>query len=272
MLGEALPAVREAIRESETGLAHPASAGRFRTPAGNAGIYETSSAPQSCSLTATSACQGPLSKISTYFSEAPDDQSQEVLEIASGVGPGLALSENGPCLVGGTVTLDDISFTTKIAIHSGGNAIAPYRCVALLDTGSPQTFIRCDVLDHMFLVAVIYLLRASGLSTPSSPIPGVGFGGLEPPTERAVLGGLPFTSANFGHFRTDGPRMRIVDLSAPSRSLVARVSASVATVDRCPGRGGTLPVADNGFDSVFAVPTEVGKGSPEAPAAATAIA
>ena len=55
----------------------------------------------------------------SYFSDAPADQSQEVLEIASGVGPGLALSEHGPCLVGGTATLDDVSFTTRFAIHSG---------------------------------------------------------------------------------------------------------------------------------------------------------
>ena len=40
LLGEVLSAVCEAIRESETGLAHPASAGRSRTPTGNAGIHE----------------------------------------------------------------------------------------------------------------------------------------------------------------------------------------------------------------------------------------
>ena len=50
------------------------------------------------------------------------------------------------------MTLDDVSFTTKVAINSGGDAIAPYRYVALLDTGSPQTFIRRDVLDRMLLV------------------------------------------------------------------------------------------------------------------------
>ena len=65
----------------------------------------------------------PLSEFSTYFSDAPADQSQEVVEIASGVGPGLALSERGPCLVGGTVTLliNDVSFTTKFAKHSRGD-------------------------------------------------------------------------------------------------------------------------------------------------------
>ena len=121
LIGEALSAVREEIRDSETGLANPASTGRFRTPTGSAGIHEISSAPQSCSLTTASACQGPPWEFPTYFSDAPADQSQEVLEIASGVGPGLALSEHGPCLVGGTVTLDDVSFTTKFAVHGGGD-------------------------------------------------------------------------------------------------------------------------------------------------------
>ena len=115
--GEAFSAVREEIRDSETGLANPASVGRFRTPTGNAGIHEISSAPESCSLTAASACQGPPQEFPTYFSDAPADQSQEVLEIASGVGPGLALSEHGPCLVGGTVTLDDVSCTTKLQMR-----------------------------------------------------------------------------------------------------------------------------------------------------------
>ena len=43
------------------------------------------------------------------------------MEIAPVVGPGLAMSEHGPCLVGGTVTLDDVSFTTKFAVHGGGD-------------------------------------------------------------------------------------------------------------------------------------------------------
>ena len=40
LLGEALSAVREEIRDCETGLANPASAGRVRTPTGNTGIHE----------------------------------------------------------------------------------------------------------------------------------------------------------------------------------------------------------------------------------------
>ena len=48
----------------------------------------------------------------------------------------------------------------------------------------------------------ICLIRACGLNTPSSPIPGVDLGRLliVPRTESAVLGGLPFTSAVFLRF------------------------------------------------------------------------
>ena len=60
LVGEALSAVCEAIRDSETGLAHLASVGPFRTPTEKTGIHKISSAPQSCSFTAASACQGPL--------------------------------------------------------------------------------------------------------------------------------------------------------------------------------------------------------------------
>ena len=48
--------------------------------------------------------------------------------------------------------------------------------------------------------------------------------------------------------------MRIDDLSAPSGSFVARRSVSVATVDRCPGRGKIVPAAGNAFGSVLPYP------------------
>ena len=69
-------------------------------------------------------------------------------EIASGVGPGLALSEHGPCLVGGTMTLDDVSFTTRFAVHSGEDV------TEVRGAPRPQTFIRRNVFDRMLLVAV----------------------------------------------------------------------------------------------------------------------
>ena len=68
------------------------------------------------------------------------------------VDPSLTVPEHGPCLVDGIIPLDDAFFTTKIAVHRGANALAPYGCVALLDTGPPHTFIRRDILDRMLSV------------------------------------------------------------------------------------------------------------------------
>ena len=96
-------------------------------------------------------------KVSTCFSDAPADSSPEVLAVTPGVDPSLALPEHGPCLFGGIITLDDASFTTKVAVHSGANTLAPCGCVALLDTGSPQTFVRHDVLDRMLSVGAAFV-------------------------------------------------------------------------------------------------------------------
>ena len=202
LLGEALSAVREETRDRETGLAHPVSPGQFRTPTGNAGILEISSAPQSCSCTAASACQVPPSEFWTYFSDVQADQSQEGLEIASVVGPGLAPLDHGPCLVGSTVTMDDVSFFTKLVIHSGGEAIAPYRCMALVDTGSPQIFIRRDVLDRMLLVAA----ASAACERPCSPRSWGGFGESDPlPTPGSIRLGAQF-------FRDNEPTLSLIHI------------------------------------------------------------
>ena len=61
------------------------------------------------------------------------------------------------------------------------------------------------------------------------------------------VGYLPSTSSDFRNFRTHGPRMRIGNLSAPSGRFVARVSASVVTVDRRPGSRTFSPTANAAF-------------------------
>ena len=86
------------------------------------------------------------------FSESPADHNHKVLARAPRVKHSLVLSEHGPCLVGDTITLSDASFTTKIMIHSGAGVLAPFGCVALLDTGSLQTFIQRDGLDRVLSV------------------------------------------------------------------------------------------------------------------------
>ena len=60
-----------------------------------------------------------------------------------------SLTEHGPSLLGGIVTVDDASFTTRIKIHSGPTATIRYRLITLLDTGSRQTFITAEVWARM---------------------------------------------------------------------------------------------------------------------------
>ena len=118
----------------------------------------------------------------------------------------------------------------------------------------------------------ISLIRACGVCARSTPTPGDGLGKLVPCPENAVFGGLPFASSDFRDFCAHGPRTRIDDLSVPSGRFVTRVSAAVTTVDCRPGRGFCFPAPDTAFASFFAMPSEGGTSSAEAPATATAVA
>lgn len=114
----------------------------------------------------------------------------------------------------------------------------------------------------------IYLRRAWGVRALSSPMPGVDLGGLTPHPTSTALVRLLFTFAGFCEIRTHGARIKIDDISARLERFVARVSASVANVDRRPCSGLNGLAADTSFASVLVVATE---GSP-APAEALAIA
>ena len=81
----------------------------------------------------------------------PLHHGSDVLAVMSAVHSGQhssLLTEQGPCLVAGVVTMDVSSFTTKIKMHSGPAGVQ-LGCVALLDTGSPQTFIHTEPLESM---------------------------------------------------------------------------------------------------------------------------
>ena len=54
----------------------------------------------------------------------------------------------GSCLVPGIVSMDHSSFATKIRIRRSVT-FAQFGCVALLDTGSPQSFIIRNAWEHM---------------------------------------------------------------------------------------------------------------------------
>ena len=198
MLGKALYSVRDAIRTGEAGLATQASSQQFCTPTTTGGIHEISPAPPRPRSLAR-VCPGPPTEVSTSFYDAPADSRPEVWAVTPGVVPSLALPEHGPCLVDGINTLDDASFTTKIAVHSGANAVAPCGWVALLDTGSPQNLIRRDVLDRMLSVG-----RASVASERNcAPRSWGGFG------ESVPLQASTSIRLNVHFFRADEPTRSI---------------------------------------------------------------
>ena len=58
-------------------------------------------------------------------------------------------AEHGPSLLGSIITVDDASFTTRMKVHSGHTTTTRYRLIAVLDTGSPQTFITAEAWARM---------------------------------------------------------------------------------------------------------------------------
>ena len=142
----------------------------------------------------------------------------------------------------------------------------------------------------------IYLLRTGGLRAPSSPIHGVGLGGLVPHTESpalsglvprnertalgglvplaesTALGGLPLTSTAFHGFRTHEPRMSIDLFSDPPGRFVARFLFASPFVNAVPAASRfPLPLTALSI-RILPWPPRGSPGSTEAPAAATTIA
>ena len=92
--------------------------------------------------------------LSALIDSVPDDHVPEVL-LTYGSHTDKALKpEQGPDLVSGTVTIDDDTFTTLPSLTSGASATSPFRCRALLDTGSPQSFIHQGSFDQMVATGV----------------------------------------------------------------------------------------------------------------------
>ena len=72
---------------------------------------------------------------SALLDSVPDDHAPEILLTYGSHTDKALISEQGPDLVSGTVTVDDDTFTTSPSLASGASATSPFRCRALLDTG-----------------------------------------------------------------------------------------------------------------------------------------
>ena len=159
-------------RSREAGLAHHASSHECSTPTTTDRIHDISPAPPR-PLAVARACPDPTLELSTHYSDGPADHSSEASAVSPTVDPSLALPEHGPCFVGGTITLDDASFTTKIAIHSGAGVLAPtWRFLTL----APHRLSS----DEMFRIACTRLVRHPSRVSRNAPVLGGGLANRPP--------------------------------------------------------------------------------------------
>ena len=88
------------------------------------------------------------------------------------------LHEYGPELTGGKVSVDHSSFTTTVSIYGGRKATKKYKSVALLDSGSPRSFVTQAVIDVMLrkgaasadMITVGKPRRWSGFTDSTEPL------------------------------------------------------------------------------------------------------
>ena len=79
--------------------------------------------------------------LSAFLNSAPNDHTPEVLLTHVTRGDQPLMPEQGPDLIGDVVAMDDATFTTLPSLTSGASPTSQFRCRALLDTGSSQSFI-----------------------------------------------------------------------------------------------------------------------------------
>ena len=83
----------------------------------------------------------------------PDDYPPEVLLANTNRTDKPLISEQGPDLISGAVTMNDVTFTTLLSPSSGASAKSRFHCHTLLDTGSPQSIIhKKGTFDQMVVI------------------------------------------------------------------------------------------------------------------------
>lgn len=146
LLGKTLMEVRRLLQDSPGGHAHasPPPPLAPSIPPSMPRIHEIASPGTPSSPPEAAALSGNVT-------DAPGDHSAEVLHIASNSAGPLPASvlEYGPDLVGGTLLVDNNTFTTRVKLHSGPSATAQHTCTALLDSGSPASFVSETVVQAM---------------------------------------------------------------------------------------------------------------------------
>ena len=86
-------------------------------------------------------------QLSVFTASMPDDKAPEVLLVYVPRVTAPLLPKQGPDLVSVVVTMGDATFTTLLSLSGGASATSRFNCRALLDSGSPQSFIHQGAFD-----------------------------------------------------------------------------------------------------------------------------
>ena len=150
LLGQALEHTREILRRNSTTLpSHPTPG--TQVPRDDTGdtVFEIDPVIH-LNLDTDRPCAGPqMIALSVYTYPVPDDHTPEVRLAHGPCIDGPITPEQRPEFISGVVTMDDATFTTLLSLHSGVSTTSRFNCRALLDTGSPQSFIHRGAFDEM---------------------------------------------------------------------------------------------------------------------------
>ena len=142
LLGQALEHVRKILRrDTSAPLSNPAP--ETPVPRDDIGdtVFEVDPVTHLRLDTDPSSANTHMAVLSAFTYPVPDDHASEVLLAQEPRIDAPLIPEQGPDLISGVVTMDDATFTTLLSLHSGASTTSRFNCRALLDTGSPQSFI-----------------------------------------------------------------------------------------------------------------------------------
>ena len=150
LLGQALKHAREILHRDVTApLSHPTP--ETPVPRDDTGdtVFKVDPVTHLRLDTDPPCADTQMTALSGYAYSVPDDHAPEVLLAQGPRIDAPLIPEQGPDLIGGVVTMDDATFTTLVSLHSGVSTTSRFNCRALLDTGSPQSFIHEGAFDQM---------------------------------------------------------------------------------------------------------------------------
>ena len=149
LLGQALENAREILRRDiPAPLSNPTPETPVHCAAGNT-VFEVDPVTHLRLETNPLPANTQSAMLFAFTASVPDDHASEVLLAQQQRIDAPLIPEQGPDLTGGVVTMNDATFTTLLSLHSGVSATSRFNCRALLDTGSPQSFIHQGAFDQM---------------------------------------------------------------------------------------------------------------------------